>query len=120
MRKTFELCPEPLMLVEIDSRTILEVNDVFVEVVGLEKQYVHGLDINSLGQQLEDPRYSELLTACVECRSLNEDSYELQNANGKRLWLYPSYTHFDVCGTKHCLVLLIDNTELVENRLKNQ
>ncbi len=119
LSKTFELCPEPMMLLDVTNRSISEVNDVFVEVVGLEKQFVHGLTINDFAQAVEDREFGKLLMDCIEGKTIREDSYELHGGNGGQLWLYPSYTQFDACSKRLCLVLLIDNTELIQSRIKN-
>jgi len=120
MSKTFELCPEPLVLLDMSNLTISEVNDVFVEVVGIEKKYVQGLTIQAFAQVVDSPEFGKLLTACVEGKSTRHDSCELRDAHGGHIWLNPSYTHFEVCGTAHCLVLLIVITAQVQAHPKDR
>ena len=118
-RNVFEFCPEPLALLDCSIQNIVTVNESFSEVFGVTKEFVQGQDIVGFAKLFDDQGYADILNTALNNSALEEKSYKLKSGTGKTIYLYPSYTKFEICGSPHALLLFIDNTDIVKERLKN-
>ncbi len=109
--KAFQVCPDAMIITELETGRFLEVNDSHERLTGFRREQVLGktsIEIGSFADESDRESFSGPLRALG---TLNQGSRQIRGSDGRPIDVLYSATSFDLEGLSCVLTIVQDITE---------
>ena len=111
LAKAFQLSPSLLILSELATGKIIEVNESFVRISGWQSSEAVGKTLTELDAWVAPEDRKSLIALIVEKGATSSVELRLRTKSGSTIWLLASAAILDLDGSAHVLAQGIDITD---------